>query len=320
MTWDEPDLLQNVKRVNPWLIESVSNMPIIHLSSLSPPRKKLRFPQHPDFTLDGQFPVSSFLGNPLGPSSPLCCLPDNTPAGIQGARHALFGISLSDLHLNNKLQPGLFSSSFQQLNQHSGISNGLKTGHANSNESLSCLLTMGNSSPNVEKSDSVKRHQFVLFGQRILTEQQISHSRSSDSVSQVSNGKNSANGNPDRAKFLPNGSGSTLEQQVSPEKSSSTGFSWHQGLQAAEFGLDTGHCKVFMESEDVGRTLDLSVLGSYEELYSRLTNMFGIERSEIMTHVLYHDATGSLKRTGDEPFRWCFISNIFSPIHLVKPT
>ncbi|PON76792.1 Auxin response factor [Parasponia andersonii] len=302
VTWDEPDLLQNVKRVSPWLIESISNMPIIHLSSFSPPRKKLRFSQHPDFTLDGQFPVSSFLGNPLGPSSPLCCLPDNTPAGIQGARHALFGISLSDLHLNNKLQPGLFSSSFQQLNPHSGIPNGLKRGHSNSNESLSCLLTMGNSSPNMEKSDSVKGHQFVLFGQRILTEQQISRSCSSDSVSQVSNGKNSADGNPDKAKFLSNGSGSTLEQQVSPEKSSNAGFSWHQGLRANEFGLDTGHCKVFMDSEDVGRTLDLSVLGSYEELHGRLANMFGIERSEMLTRVLYHDASGALKQTGDEPF------------------
>ena len=65
--------------------------------------------------------------------------------------------------------------------------------------------------------------------------------------------------------------------------------SWHQGLYAAEFGLDTGHCKAFMESKDVGRTLDLTALGSYEELYKKLANMFGIERSEILNHVLYHD-------------------------------
>ncbi|XP_062082093.1 auxin response factor 18-like [Humulus lupulus] len=302
VTWDEPDLLQNVKCVSPWLIESVANMPIIHMSSFSPPRKKLRFPQHPDFTFDGHFPVSSFLGNPLGPSSPMCCLPDNTPAGIQGARHALFGLSLSDLQLNNKLQPGLLSSSFQQLNQHSGISSGLKRGCSDSNESLSCLLTMGNSSPSAEKSDSVKRHQFVLFGQRILTEQQISQVSSSDPVSQESVGNISADGNSDKAKFLSNDSGSTLQQHVSSEKSSSIGFSWHQGRQATEFGTDTGHCKVFMESEDVGRTLDLSVLGSYEELYRKLANMFEIERSEMPTRVFYHDATGALKQTGDEPF------------------
>ncbi|KAM6598034.1 hypothetical protein CsatA_008558 [Cannabis sativa] len=296
VTWDEPDLLQNVKCVSPWLIESVANMPIIHMSSFSPPRKKLRFPttQHPDFTFDGHFPVSSFLGNPLGPSSPMCFLPDNTPAGIQGARHALFGLSLSDLQLNsnnNKLQPhpGLLSSSFhQQLNQHSGISSaGLKrvrsdttpttNNNNNNNESLSCLLTMGNSSPNAEKSDSVKRHQFVLFGQRILTEQQISDDSHSD-----------------KAKFLSNSS--------SEKSSNNVGFSWHQGHQATEFGMDTGHCKVFMESEDVGRTLDLSALGSYEELYRKLANMFEIERSEMLTRVFYHDATGTLKQTGEEPF------------------
>lgn len=306
VTWDEPDLLQNVKRVNPWLIESVSNMPIIHLSSFSPPRKKLRLPQHPDLILDGQFPVPSFIGNPLGPSNPMCCLPDNTPAGIQGARHALFGISLSDLHLNNKLQSGLFPSSFRQLNQHTRISSEIMTGHVNRNESLSCLLTMGNSTQNLEKSDSVKlkRHQFVLFGQPILTEQQISNNGSSDAVSEVSNGKSPADGNPDGAKFLSNGSGSPPEQQAS----SNTGIAWLKGLQDTEHGLDTGHCKVFMESEDVGRTLDLSVLGSYEELYRRLANMFGLERSEMLSHVLYHDATGAVKQTGDEPFRCCLIA------------
>ncbi|XWS28974.1 hypothetical protein CRYUN_Cryun25bG0117100 [Craigia yunnanensis] len=118
VTWDEPDLLQNVKRVSPWLVELVSNMPAIHLSPFSPPRKKLRLPQLLDFPLDRQFPMPSFSGNPLGPSSPLRCLSDNTPAGIQGARHTQFGLSLSDLHLNNKLQSGLFLSGFQQFDLH----------------------------------------------------------------------------------------------------------------------------------------------------------------------------------------------------------
>ncbi|MBA0841551.1 hypothetical protein Goarm_004037 [Gossypium armourianum] len=57
-----------------------------------------------------------------------------------------------------------------------------------------------------------------------------------------------------------------------------------------------------MESENVGRTLDLSVLGSYEELYGKLANMFGIESSEMLSSVLYRDAAGSVKHTGDEPF------------------
>ncbi|KAJ4726048.1 Auxin response factor [Melia azedarach] len=301
VTWDEPDLLQNVKRVSPWLVELVSNMPVIHLSPFSPPRKKLRLPQQLDFPLDGQFSMPSFSGNPLGPSSPLCCLSDNTPAGIQGARHAQFGISLSDFHLNKKLQSGLFLSSFQQLNPNSRVSDGVLTSHTSSNENLSCLLTMGNSSQNLEKSDSVKKHQFLLFGQPILTEQQISHSCSSDVNSQVF-GKSSSDGSSGRLKALSDGSGSTHEQQISPEKSSSSEFFWNRGLRATEPTLDTGHCKVFMESEDVGRTLDLSALGSYEELYQRLANMFGIERSEMLSHVLYQDASGAMKQTGDEPF------------------
>ncbi|XP_022730470.1 auxin response factor 10-like [Durio zibethinus] len=302
VTWDEPDLLQNVKRVSPWLVELVSNMSAIHLPPFSPPRKKLRLPQHLDFPVDRQFPMPSFSGNPLGPSSPLRCLSDNAPAGIQGARHAQFGLSLSDLHLNNKLQSGLFRSSFQQFDPHARIADGIMMARRiNSNDNLSCLLTMGNSSQK-EKSDNAKRHQFLLFGQPILTEQQLSSSCSSETVSQVINRKRSLDGNADKTKDTSDGSGYALENHFSPEKSSTAGFLWHQDYRTTEPGLDTGHCKVFLESEDVGRTLDLSVLGSYEELYRRLADMFGIERSKILGHVLYRDATGAVKQTGDEPF------------------
>ncbi|XP_061376654.1 auxin response factor 18-like [Gastrolobium bilobum] len=295
VTWDEPDLLNNVKRVSPWLVELVSNMPVIHLTPFSPPRKKLRFPQHPDFPLDVQFPIPTFSGNPLGPNSPLCCVSDNAPAGIQGARHAQFGISFSDLHLNNKLQLGVLPANIHKLDLNTGISNGNITNHDKSKESLSCLLTMGNSHKSLEKSDNVKRHQFLLFGQPILTEQQISRRASSDVLSQNCTGKNSPDENKDKEKWFFSDSQSSPPQQFSPGKSSTTEFSW-------QLGLETGHCKVFMESEDVGRTLDLSRLGSYEELYRRLANMFGIERSDMLSHVLYRDATGAVKQTGEEPF------------------
>ncbi|RDX66920.1 Auxin response factor 18, partial [Mucuna pruriens] len=292
VTWDEPDLLQNVKRVSPWLVELVSSMPVINFTPFSPPRKKPRFPQHPDFPLDVQFPIPTFSGNQLGPNSPLCGFSDNAPASIQGARHAQIGISLSDLDLNNKLQLGLLPTNIQQLEVFSGISNGNMTNHDKSKESLSCLLTMGKSSKSLEKSDDVKKHQFLLFGQPILTEQQISRSCSTDVLSR---GKNSLNDDKDKEKCVLDDSQSALSQQFSPGKSSADEFSW-------QLGLDTGHCKVFLESEDVGRTLDLSHLGSYEELYRRLGNMFGIERSEIFNRVLYRDATGSVKQTGEEPF------------------
>jgi hypothetical protein len=302
VTWDEPDLLQTVKCVSPWLVELVSNMPVIHLSPFSPPRKKLRFPQQLDFPLDGQFQLPSFSGNPLGPSSPLCCLSDNTPAGIQGARHAQFGISLSDFQFKKKLQSGQFLSSLQRFNPRTKNSENYPTGHPDSNKNLSCLLTKGSSNPKLEKSDNAKKHQFLLFGQPILVEQQISHSCSADAFPQVVNERNSSDSNREKNSDVLR---SAPGKQISQEKSCTTGFSWHQSLQnASENGMDTGHCKVFLESEDLGRTLDLSALHSYEELRRKLAIMFGIERSDMLSHVLYGDVTGAVKQIGDEPFRY----------------
>ncbi|KAH9620457.1 hypothetical protein KSS87_006648 [Heliosperma pusillum] len=283
VTWDEPDLLQNVKRVSPWLVELVSNMPAIHLSPFSPPRKKFRLPHHPDFPMDGQLPVPNYPGNFLGPSNPFGCLPDNSPAGMQGARHAQFGLSLSDLHMS-KLQSGLFpamdpltslpnrpstSLSFQNHNNNSDNNN-----NNNNNDNISCLLTMGSSNLIRKRSGEIKPHQFVLFGKAILTEQQMSFSCS---------GNSSSEGNGDKTGNVSDNSGSAHNPELDLE-------------------LETGHCKVFMESEDVGRTLELTLLASYDELCSRLANMFGIEGSDIQSRVIYRDGTGSSKQIGDEPF------------------
>ncbi|XP_037442978.1 disease resistance protein RGA5-like isoform X2 [Triticum dicoccoides] len=57
VTWDEPDLLQNFKRVSPWLVELVSNIPAIHLAPFLPPPKKLFVPFYPDLPGDSQFPA-----------------------------------------------------------------------------------------------------------------------------------------------------------------------------------------------------------------------------------------------------------------------
>lgn len=277
-----------MKRVSPWLVELVSSMSVIHLSPFSPPRKKLRFPQHPDFPLDVvQFPIPTFTGNPL---NPLCCLSSssdhyNAPAaGIQGARHAQIGISLSDLRVNNinnnRIQLGVFPNNPETIS------------NDKSKESLSCLLTIGNShkrSLEINSDNNVKRHQFLLFGQPILTEQQISRKASSEKDKEK--------------RFLSDTSQSSISEQFSPGKSSTTTTSTTE-LCWQQLGLDTGHCKVFLESEDVGRTLDLSCVGSYEELYRTLTKMFGLERSEMLSRVVYRDATGTVKQTGEEPFRY----------------
>ncbi|CAL5350975.1 hypothetical protein CsSME_00038334 [Camellia sinensis var. sinensis] len=292
VTWDEPDLLQNVKHVSPWLVELVSNMPVIHLSPFSPPRKKLRLPLHPDFPLDGQLAMPTFSGNPLRPFS---CLPDNAPAGMQGARHAQYGLSLSNLHLN-KLHSGLFSANFPTLDSVAAMkirpSNPAITQKPSSGENVSCSLTIGNCTPNSKKPDNGKGTQFVLFGQPILTEKQISLSCS---------GNSSSDGNADKIANISDGSGSALHQPE--QRSSCKGILWDKdNHRDKEPSLEIGHCKVFMESEDVGRTLDLSMLGSYEELYRKLANMFGIESSEMLNHVLYRDLTGSVKQIGNEPF------------------
>ncbi|KAJ4972035.1 hypothetical protein NE237_005134 [Protea cynaroides] len=285
VTWDEPDLLQNVKRVSPWLVELASNMPVIQFSPFSSPRKKLRLPQHPDFSPDGQVPLPSFSGNPLGSSSALCLLSDSSTAGIQGARHAQFGISLSDFHLN-KLQSCMVPAGFQRCDH--GITP-TKFSNVSGSDKVSCFLTMGSSSQTSKKSDDGKTPQFLLFGQPILTEQQISLSGSADTVSQDGNRKET------------NIFGSLIHQRDIQDNSCER-IPCYNDQPTKDLGLETGHCKVFMESEDVGRTLDLSVIGSYEELYRKLSDMFGIERSEILGHVLYKDATGAVKHIGNEPF------------------
>ncbi|KAG6404630.1 hypothetical protein SASPL_136881 [Salvia splendens] len=120
VAWDEPDLLQNVKRVNPWLVEL-------------------------------------------------------------GARHAQFVLSSSDLHLN-KLQLGLRPFDFKPLDYGSDLPKfitGDPLENPNSNASPHCPKTESSvqhlKKPN-EGKNGVNTPTFVLFGQPILTEQQISQS------------------------------------------------------------------------------------------------------------------------------------------------
>ncbi|XP_012093265.2 auxin response factor 16 [Jatropha curcas] len=297
VAWDEPDLLQNVKCVSPWLVELVSNMPAIHLSPFSPPRKKLRLPQPPDFPLLGHFPMPSFTSNPLNSNSPLCCVSDNIPAGIQGARHAQYGLSSADLHFN-KLQSSPFPVGFQQLDcaaQFSRIPSCKVLGNTENNDDISCLLTMGNPTTASSKENSeTKTPHILLFGQLIFTDQQSFQSCSGDT-----NGNSSSDGNPEKMINLSDGPVSAFHQAIPLENSSDEGSPWYQ---KTDLSLETGHCKVFRESDDLGRTLDLSVFGSYEELYGKLANMFGVKRSDMFSSVLYRDAAGATKHAGDEPF------------------
>lgn len=259
VAWDEPDLLQNVKRVNPWLVELVSTMPTGHLGRFSPPRKRARLPYQPEFPF-GQLPVS--------PSSPLCCLPNDIC--VQGARHARFDLSSSPLHFQ-KMQP----FDFKMLDHPTPLQNP-------DYDALSCSLKMGISKDVSKKNISAKTPMFVLFGQPILTAEQISSSQETE-----------ANSDGNRSAVI----------QSFPTEGSSDGEFPRFKDGKLDLGLGTGHCKVFVESEDIGRTLNLSMLGSYEELYRRLGAMFGMERSEMSSNVVYSDARGETKNMGDELFR-----------------
>ncbi|KAM5556016.1 auxin response factor 18-like [Rosa sericea] len=291
VAWDEPDLLQNVRCVSPWLVELVSSIPAIDLSPYSPPRKKLRLQQNPDYSLIGQLPMPSVYGNFLNSSNTLCHLSDNIPAGIQGARQAHFGLSSSNLF--NKRHSGLIPVGFQQLGHvvPPGIPGGNFMRIAETNEDSPCCVTEGIPYHNLKDNDEIKTPHIFLFGQLIVSGQQMSKSSSGDDSSS----------DPEKTGNSSDGSGSALHRNGSVENCSDEGSPWDKDHQKSDHNLETGLCKVYVESGDAG-TLDLSVFRSYQELYRKLANMFGKENSEMLSNVLYRDATGAVRHTGDEPF------------------
>ncbi|KAJ6720262.1 AUXIN RESPONSE FACTOR 4-RELATED [Salix viminalis] len=240
VAWDEPDLLHNVKRVSPWLVELAYREPGM-------------------LNLDYLLQISTSTN----------CRRDYSR---------------------------LIFSGFDRAAPPSRISNSNVTGNTQNSESISCLLTMGNSSQSLKESSDTKTPHILLFGQLIVTDQQSSQSCSGDTIA-----NSSSDGNPGKANS--DGSGSASQQNGLLENSSDERCPWYKDHQKTDLGLETGHCKVFLESEDVGRTLDLSVLGSYEELHRKLTKMFGIESSEMLSNVLYRNAAGATKHAGDEPFQ-----------------
>ncbi|XP_062184805.1 auxin response factor 10-like [Phragmites australis] len=324
VTWDEPELLQNVKRVCPWLVELVSSMPNLHLPSFSPPRKKPRIPPCTELPFEGRqlfdpaFPPNYPL--PLAPhphphhdqnhrgSVPFFPFPDSSAAaGIQGARHAQFAPSFSDLHISNLHHSSLFSSIRFPADHHAPrpprISTDLTIDSPPAHQDAPCSLSSG-----AKKPDEVKPQGLVLFGRAILTEEQIKGTNSSvvpASAGAAGNGSSKSDCDAEKAPNTSEGSGSGVIQG-SPTKNNSSPWilQWFgdNGSRTSEFGLEPGQCKVFIESDAVGRNLDLSALGSFENLYTRLSDMFCIESTELKSHVLYRTAAGEVKHVGDEPF------------------
>uniref|UniRef100_A0ACD5USH8 Uncharacterized protein n=1 Tax=Avena sativa TaxID=4498 RepID=A0ACD5USH8_AVESA len=325
VTWDEPDLLQNVKRVCPWLVELVSSMPNLHLPSFSPPRKKPRIPSYADFPFDGQLfhpPPPQFAHSHhhhhdqqlMHPSYPVFPFPDSSGAplaGVQGARHAhQFGPSFPDLHVSN-LQSGL---------PYPGVRRPAADNAAPRAARVSTDLTIGTSPVREDDATCTLPKKVVkpppppppppsllLFGQAILTEEQMK----SGGVTAASPGRaGSPKWEGEKASNVSEeGSGSGVIQG-SPSNNNNTS-SWRlqwfgdssSQSSSEQLGLEPGQCKVFVESDAVGRNLDLSALSSFEELYARMSDMFGIDGADLRSHVMYRSAAGEVKHVGDEPFR-----------------
>lgn len=99
VTWDEPEILQNAKRVSPWQIEFVS--PTRPLHTTFPPAKRLKFPQNSGSLTDVEeeifFPVTSLSNSTVGYLNPSLLNYNTSPAGMQGARqnpyNSLFSLS-----------------------------------------------------------------------------------------------------------------------------------------------------------------------------------------------------------------------------------
>ncbi|WVZ86425.1 hypothetical protein U9M48_033205 [Paspalum notatum var. saurae] len=312
VTWDEaPELLGNVHRVSPWLVEPVSSMPNLHMPPpFSASRKKPRIPPYNNesILLEGQqlFDTAFPRNHPLPPAPkhdrgfivPSFPFPEygygSAAAGIQGARQAQFIQMFSDPNIGDLQRSLLFCAGIRAADHRAPATPRIST-------DLTLPRQDAPSSPPSAGADGAKAPGVVmLFGRAILTEEQMKSSSSSgvpSSPRAVNRGSSSNTSD---------GSGSDVTQtQVSPTmtKRPSWMSPWSGDNSPSQWGLEAGQCKVFVESDAIGRNLDLSALGSFEELYARLSAMFCIDNAaDLGSHVLYLTAAGEAKHVGDEPF------------------
>ncbi|CAL0317898.1 unnamed protein product [Lupinus luteus] len=94
VAWDEPEVLQNAKRVSPWQVELVSP-PSLHTAF--PPTKKFRAAQGlgvlSDREGDSYFPMAWFSNSSMGHLNKTLLRSETFPLGMQGARHDAFSAS-----------------------------------------------------------------------------------------------------------------------------------------------------------------------------------------------------------------------------------
>ncbi|GAV59317.1 B3 domain-containing protein/Auxin_resp domain-containing protein [Cephalotus follicularis] len=174
VTWDEPEVMHNVKRVNPWQVDFVAPAPPIHTQF--PPAKKHKFPQNYELMTDGEgetyYPTPLFNNSTIGHTD-LSLLNYNTfPAGMQGARHDRYSLfSLTDFVSNNtaQLSTDYFFGS-NMVPKSKSVSTELNIGSSQS-ESLS-----PDSSSSVNRSvnsTKVGASTFQLFGKTIRMKEPV---------------------------------------------------------------------------------------------------------------------------------------------------
>ncbi|WCJ44566.1 auxin response factor 17 [Euphorbia peplus] len=183
ISWDEPEVLQNAKRVSPWQVEYMTPAPPIHAAF--PPAKRFRFPENSGFLTDGDgdlfFPMSGLTNSTMGGMNQPLLNYHTFPAGMQGARQNPFsGFSLSNFSsenppqlcnntaFDNKMVPNLKTVS-TELNIGSSQSENL------SPDSQSSVLSFGTELVRNQGCNSTKAGtgSFQLFGKIIHMNQPV---------------------------------------------------------------------------------------------------------------------------------------------------
>ncbi|KAE8718662.1 putative Protein grpE [Hibiscus syriacus] len=173
VAWDDPDVLQNSKRVSPWQVEIASSLP---LHSSFPLAKKSKL-SHESGLADSEgeilFPMTGLTNSTLRYTNP--SLLNYIPAGMQGARQNHFHVQGSNNYVSENtpmMSTDRFPSDYwlPKLNR---ISTELNIGSSQSNnlspDSQSSMVSFGTEfTENVDCSSSkVGVNSFQLFGQII---------------------------------------------------------------------------------------------------------------------------------------------------------
>ncbi|GAB2271968.1 hypothetical protein Dimus_006798 [Dionaea muscipula] len=119
VAWDEPEVLQNIKKVSPWEVEYVTPTPLI---PAFPPAKKSRVTPSRMFLTEGEaefsLPVIGFGNSMFGQFSSSHLNYNTFPAGMQGARQdTLYVSSLSNLINDSTRQVCAVDNSYHTMAQ-----------------------------------------------------------------------------------------------------------------------------------------------------------------------------------------------------------